>query len=98
MPGFKPGGTPGARTLCRVLLPAPDLGISPHFLPQLGPALVHRDPRWHCERAFSLSFADGRVQLFFIDTSPMMSFYRDTSWAGNPGLLHSRMRAVVVQE
>ena len=31
-------------------------------------SLSNRDPRWHCERSYSMLLAEGRLQLFFIDT------------------------------
>jgi tartrate-resistant acid phosphatase type 5 len=42
---------------------------------QLSVELTRRDKRWHCERSFVQSFADGRVDLFFIDTSPFVDEY-----------------------
>lgn len=52
---------------------------------QLGVELMHRDARWHCERSYTETFADGRVQLFFIDTNPFIAMYRDTDWARYDG-------------
>jgi len=47
--------------------------------------LTARDPRWHCERAFTLTLAGGAVDIFFIDTTPIMTQYEDARWAGNRG-------------
>lgn len=52
---------------------------------QLDIRLVHRDSRWHCERTFSETFADGAVEIFFIDTTPIISSYADENWASNRG-------------
>lgn len=52
---------------------------------QLDIRLVRRDPRWHCERTFSKTYADGAVEIFFIDTTPIISSYADESWATNRG-------------
>ncbi|GAB4819676.1 hypothetical protein N2152v2_006722 [Parachlorella kessleri] len=47
--------------------------------------LRQRDSRWHCERSFSLSLAGGRVDIFFIDTTPMNDLYLSKPWADNKG-------------
>ena len=52
---------------------------------QLDVALTARDARWHCERFFSLSAAAGDVDLFFIDTTPLVRSYADEAWAANRG-------------
>lgn len=52
---------------------------------QLDIRLTQRDNRWHCERSFSQRFANGAVELFFIDTTPIMSQYKDEKWAINRG-------------
>lgn len=52
---------------------------------QLATNLIDRDPRWHCERQYSLQLAEGRVQLFFLDTTPFVNKYRKKSWAKYPG-------------
>lgn len=52
---------------------------------QLDVLLREWDLRWHCERSFSLTLADGRVEIFFIDTSPGVASYRMAPWAVNPG-------------
>eukprot|EP00250_Pteridium_aquilinum_P017853 c23807_g1_i1 orf=265-1419(-) len=47
-------------------------------LAQLDPALRVLDPRWHCERSFSLArvLADGSyVEFFFYDTNPFVEDY-----------------------
>jgi len=54
-------------------------------LHQLDIALSARDPRWHCERAFTLTLAGGDIEFFFIDTTPIMSQYMDAAWAINRG-------------
>lgn len=52
---------------------------------QLGPRLVERDGRWHCQRSFQLSFPQVDVDIFFMDTSAFRSSYRDAAWASFPG-------------
>jgi tartrate-resistant acid phosphatase type 5 len=52
---------------------------------QLDVQLTARDPRWHCERSFTLTLAGGEVEIFFIDTTPIMSQYYDAKWANNRG-------------
>ncbi|KAL4420414.1 hypothetical protein ABPG75_010070 [Micractinium tetrahymenae] len=48
---------------------------------QLNMSLTNRDPRWHCERAYTETFAGGSVQIFFIDTSPFIQRYLKEKWA-----------------
>ena len=43
---------------------------------QLDVRLAARDPRWHCERSFVLSLAQGQVDIFFIDTTPIIDTYQ----------------------
>lgn len=52
---------------------------------QLDVRLTARDPRWHCERSFSINLAGGDVELFFIDTTPIIRSYTDEVWAINRG-------------
>uniref|UniRef100_A0A1D2A0W5 Calcineurin-like phosphoesterase domain-containing protein n=2 Tax=Auxenochlorella protothecoides TaxID=3075 RepID=A0A1D2A0W5_AUXPR len=67
-------------------------------LHQLSQRLVARDWRWRCERAFQLPLAPGALELFFIDTNPMMSYYRDTPWAGHKGgILDQSLEAQLVE-
>ncbi|PSC71678.1 Metallo-dependent phosphatase [Micractinium conductrix] len=47
--------------------------VSP--LHQLNIELTNQDQRWHLERAYVESFVGGRVQIFFIDTSPFITEY-----------------------
>ena len=54
-------------------------------LHQLDVRLTERDARWHCERFFTLSLADGDVEIFFIDTTPIITSYYDRVWADNRG-------------
>ena len=54
-------------------------------LHQLGPALPARDARWHCERAFTLRLAGGEVEIFFVDTTPLIKQYLEYDWASNRG-------------
>ena len=35
---------------------------------ELSVALANQDPRWHCERSYSLTLAGGRVEIFMVDT------------------------------
>ena len=54
---------------------------------QLDVRLTARDARWHCRRAFQLGplGPGGAVELFFIDTTPLLSEYRDVPWRKNRG-------------
>ena len=52
---------------------------------QLDVRLTARDARWHCERFFSVKLAEGDVELFFIDTTPIVRSYADEVWARNRG-------------
>jgi hypothetical protein len=60
-------------------------------LHQLNISLANLDPRWHCERSYTHKTAGGRVELFFIDTSPFLQRYytnagdEDISWRLCPG-------------
>ncbi|KAK9826179.1 hypothetical protein WJX81_004719 [Elliptochloris bilobata] len=54
-------------------------------LHQLDTALVAADARWHLQRSYQLVMAGGRVDLFFIDTSPFVQKYYDTEWADRIG-------------
>lgn len=57
---------------------------------QTNPALRFRDPRWHCERTYTVrhdacpkylyEVCDSPVEFFFIDTSPFVAAY----WKGKP--------------
>lgn len=47
--------------------------------------LSKRDPRWHCERSYTIAFGNGIAELFFIDTSPFDDTYRERSWAQYEG-------------
>lgn len=50
---------------------------SPLF--QLNISLANLDPRWHCERSYTHKTAGGRVELFFLDTSPFIQRYYNLS-------------------
>lgn len=50
-------------------------------LHQLNMSLTNLDPRWHCERAYTHKAAGGRVELFFLDTSPFIQRYYNNSGA-----------------
>ncbi len=52
---------------------------------QLDAGLARRDPRWHCERSFAVSLAGGAVELFFIDTTPLLAEHAGVAWASNRG-------------
>ncbi|CAL8470778.1 g10320 [Coccomyxa elongata] len=54
-------------------------------LHQLDVRLRERDSRWHCERSWTMTLADGAVDFFFIDTSPMVQEYHQVVWASNRG-------------
>ena len=43
------------------------------------------DARWHLQRAYQLSLAGGRAELFFFDTSPFVHKYYETAWADRIG-------------
>ncbi len=57
--------------------------------PQLDVRLRERDSRWHCERSWTMALADGAVEFFFIDTSPMVQEYHYVIWAVNRGVQRS---------
>lgn len=52
---------------------------------QLGQALAARDPRWYCQRRYTKRFGNGLVDIFFIDTSPMVLEYHSMEWGKYPG-------------
>ncbi|PSC71727.1 purple acid phosphatase 17-like isoform A [Micractinium conductrix] len=55
-------------------------------LHQLDARLAQRDPRWRCACSYSLQFASGQVELFFIDTTPLMAeTYEKAPWRDNRG-------------
>ncbi|KAK9904250.1 hypothetical protein WJX75_007708 [Coccomyxa subellipsoidea] len=54
-------------------------------LHQLDVRLRDRDSRWHCERSWTMTLAEGAVEFFFIDTSSMVQEYREVVWAVNRG-------------
>ncbi|KAL4420396.1 hypothetical protein ABPG75_010052 [Micractinium tetrahymenae] len=54
-------------------------------LHQLDVRLAAPDPRWHCARSYRLSLAGGRVDMFFIDTTPLMHEYEKAPWRHNRG-------------
>ena len=53
---------------------------------QLNARLTQRDWRWHCERWFQQSLAQGVLDIFFIDTSPAIQDYHEEVWATNQGM------------
>ena len=57
---------------------------------QLGVGLADRDDRWFCQRRYTKSFGNGLLDVFFIDTSPMILSYHDTEWARYPGGIHEQ--------
>ncbi len=60
---------------------------------QLDQRLADRDWRWHLERSYTLSLANGHVELFFIDTSPFVEDYQTAVWSVNEGrLLHTALK------
>ena len=52
---------------------------------QLDSTLMTRDHRWHCERSFTVTLDGGRVEIFFIDTTPIVEKYKEKVWANNKG-------------
>ena len=54
---------------------------------QLDRRLTDRDWRWHLERSYTLSLANGQVEMFFIDTSPFVQEYQTAVWSVNEGEL-----------
>ena len=54
---------------------------------QLDRRLTDRDWRWHLERSYTLSLANGQVDMFFIDTSPFVQEYQTAVWSVNEGEL-----------
>lgn len=51
---------------------------------QLGQALMSRDSRWFCQRRYTKRFGNGLVDIFFMDTSPMILEYHETEWSKYP--------------
>jgi hypothetical protein len=49
--------------------------------------LVRRDWRWNCGRSYKMQLAGGRVDVFFIDTSPFVQKYYERNWANFTGVL-----------
>lgn len=72
------------------------LDISPMF--QLGTDMTARDQRWFCQRQYTRSFLDGDVEIFFIDTSPMILGYHDTDWAQFNGGIQEQSWEAQVRE
>ena len=69
--------------------PSPPLAAAP-LLPgppplQLDVRLAAHDARWHCRRTFQLALAGGAVELFSIDTTPLLLEYRGVPWNKNRG-------------
>lgn len=54
-------------------------------LHQLNATLTMRDWRWHCERFYQRTLAQGLIDIFFIDTSPAIQSYHGEVWASNRG-------------
>lgn len=52
---------------------------------QLDIRLQERDRRWNCKRYFQIKAAGGDVELFFIDTTPIVRYYSTVIWADNRG-------------
>lgn len=57
---------------------------------QLDARLAQRDARWHCERSFVLSLAGGAVDVFFLDTTPLLLEYAAVPWRANRGGLEEQ--------
>ncbi|KAL4424678.1 hypothetical protein ABPG77_004485 [Micractinium sp. CCAP 211/92] len=65
---------------------------------QLNISLANRDSRWHCERAYTETFAGGSVQIFFIDTSPFIQRYTKEKWAQcTGGILQQSWQAQLLE-
>ena len=76
--------TPSAS--CGMLIRASEHARPPACMQlQLDVRLARRDPRWHCERTFRLTLAGGQVDIFFIDTTPLLAEYEDVPWRDNRG-------------
>lgn len=55
-------------------------------LHQMDVRLKERDSRWHCSRSFALEDPSRFVDIFFIDTTPILTTkYNNASWATNRG-------------
>lgn len=55
-------------------------------LHQLDIRLKKRDARWNCARSYMLGIDDNKIDIFFIDTSPILyTKYYDAPWATNRG-------------
>ncbi|EFN52564.1 hypothetical protein CHLNCDRAFT_32423 [Chlorella variabilis] len=59
-------------------------------LNELDARLAQRDARWHCERSFVLSLAGGAVDVFFLDTTPLLLEYAAVPWRANRGGLEEQ--------
>ena len=55
------------------------------------------DARWHLQRAYQLSLAGGRAELFFFDTSPFVQKYYETAWADRIGVPRGLRKALVLR-
>jgi tartrate-resistant acid phosphatase type 5 len=67
-------------------------------LHQLDVRLSHRDSRWHCERSFSVKLANGDVEIFFLDTTPINDNYHSKVWASNrAGIFEQSWEAQVAE-
>ena len=70
---------------------APTAEKVPYWLcAQLDIRLQQRDRRWHCERFWTVKLADGVIEIFFIDTSPLVHEYQKVVWAENKGAAYHR--------
>lgn len=65
---------------------------------QLDVRLRDRDSRWHCERSWTMTLAEGAVEFFFIDTSSMVQKYREVVWAVNRGARKSPTAAHAISD
>lgn len=71
--------------LSQCLLAINTAGTTWGLLLQLDVFLWEQDWRWHCERNFKLTFGNGVLDLFFIDTNPGISEYQTAVFANNTG-------------
>lgn len=61
------------------------LNFRKRLLVQVGSSIRVHDTRWHCARQYTQTLLNGVIELFYIDTSPFIQSYYETSWAKYKG-------------
>lgn len=59
---------------------------------------TERDWRWHLERLYSETFANDKIEIFFIDTNSFIEEYKARRWASFPGGILQQDYASQVKE